>query len=64
MTALYLVMRKKLTTSMDPDRQSKDPCLAGVLDKGTFIVIMQILSLLREESGLEKRIKLLWSAIY
>ena len=50
---------------MDPDWQSKDPRPAGVLDWGTFIVIMQILSLLlREESGLEKRIKSLWSAIY
>ena len=51
-------------TLMGPDSQSKDPHLAGVLDRGTLVVIMQILSLVREESGLAKRIRSLWSAIY
>ena len=37
---------------------------AGVLDRGTIVVIMRILSLVREESGLAKRTRLLWSAIY
>ena len=49
---------------MGPDPQSKDPRPAGVLDRDTFIVIMQILSLVREESGLAKRTRSLWSAIY
>ena len=49
---------------MGPDSQSKDPCPAGVLDRGTLVVIMRILSLVREESGLVKRIRSLWSAIY
>ena len=49
---------------MDPDSQSKDPHLVGVLDMGTLVIIMQILSLVREESGLAKRIISLWSAIY
>ena len=49
---------------MGPDSWSKDPRPAGVLDKGTLVVIMQILSLVREESGLAKKIRLLWSAIY
>ena len=49
---------------MDPDSQSKDLHPAGVLDKGTLVVIMEILSLVREESGLAKIIRLLWSAIY
>ena len=49
---------------MGPDSQSKDPRLAGVLDRGTLVVIMQILSLVREESELAKRIRLLWSAIF
>ena len=40
------------------------PHPAGVLDRGTLVVIMPILSLVREESGLAKRIRLLWSAIY
>ena len=43
---------------MGPDWQSKDTCLAGVFDKGTLIVIMQILSLVREESGLAKENKI------
>ena len=37
---------------------------AGVLDRETLVVIMRILSSVREESGLAKRIRLLWSAIY
>ena len=49
---------------MDPDLQNKDPRPAGGLDRETLVVIMQILSLVREESGLAKRIRLLWSAIY
>ena len=49
---------------MGPDSQSKGPCLAGVLVRGTLVVIMRILSLVREESGLAKRIRLLWNAIY
>ena len=49
---------------MSPDSQSKEPSPAGVLDRGTLVVIMQILSLATEESGLAKRIRLLWSAIY
>ena len=49
---------------MGPDSQSRDPRPAGVLDRGTLAVIMRILSLVREESGLAKRIRLLWSAIY
>ena len=42
---------------MGPDSQSKDPRPAGVLDKGTLIVIMRILSLVREGSGLARRIR-------
>ena len=49
---------------MGRDLQSKDPRLAGVLDRGTMVVIMQILSLVREESGIAKRIRSFWSAIY
>ena len=49
---------------MGPDSQSKDPRPVGVLNRGTLVVIIQILSLVTEESGLAKRIKLLWSAIY
>ena len=37
--------------------QSKDPHPAGILDRGTLVVIMQILVLVREESGLAKRIR-------
>ena len=44
--------------------QSKDPCLAGVLDRVTLAIIMRILSVVREESRPAKRIRLLWSAIY
>ena len=61
MSELCLVMR--LMMQMGPDLQSKDPRPAGVLDRGTFVVVMQILSLVREESGLVKRIRSLWSAI-
>ena len=43
---------------------SKGSHPAGVLDGGTLVVIMQILSLVTEESRLGKRIRLLWSAIY
>ena len=46
------------------DSQSKDPHPAGVLDMRILVVIMRILSLVREESGLAKRIRSLWSAIY
>ena len=49
---------------MGPNSQSKDPRSAGVLDRGTLVVIMQIMSLVREKSGLAKRIRSLWSAIY
>ena len=49
---------------MSPNSQSKDPRPAGVLDRGTLVVIMRILSLVREQSGLARRIRLLWSAIY
>ena len=49
---------------MGPDSQSKDPHPAGVLDRGTLVLIMWILSLVREESGLAKRIRSLQSAIY
>ena len=49
---------------MGPDSQSKDPRPAGVFNRGKLVVIMPILSLVREESGLVKRIRLLWSAIY
>ena len=48
---------------MVPDLQSKDPHPAGVLDIGT-LVVMRILSLVREENGLAKRLRSLWSAIY
>ena len=49
---------------MGPDSQSKDLRPAGVLDRRTLVVIMRILSLVREDSGAAKRIRLLWSAIY
>ena len=49
---------------MAPEWQSKDPRPAGVLDKVTLVIIMQILSLVRDEKGLAKRIRSLWSAIY
>ena len=49
---------------MGPDSQSKDPRPTGVLDRGTLVVIMRILSLVTEGSGLAKRTRFLWSAIY
>ena len=49
---------------MGPDSQSKDPRTAGVIDSGTLVVIMKILSLLKEKSELAKRIRSLRSAIY
>ena len=49
---------------MSIDWQSKDPCPTGVLDRGTMVIIMPILSLAREKNGLVRRIKLLGSAIY
>ena len=49
---------------MGPDSKSKDPRLEGVLDTGTLVVIMRILTLVRDKSGLAKRIRSLWSAIY
>ena len=38
--------------------------IIGVLDRRTLVVIMRIMSLVSEESGLAKRIRSLWSAIY
>ena len=53
---------------MGPDTQSKGTRPAGVLYRGTsvvvVVVIMRILSLVSEGSGLAKRIRSLWSAIY
>ena len=49
---------------MDSDSHSNDPPPAGVLDRRALVVIMPVLSLVREESGLGKRIRSLWSAIY
>ena len=46
------------------DSQSKDPRPADVLDRGTLLVIMRFLSLVREESALAKKIRSLWSATY
>ena len=51
----------KQTTEMGPNSQSKDPRPAGVLDRGKLVIIMQILPLVRGESELAKRIRLLWS---
>ena len=39
---------------MGPDPQSKDPRSAAVLDRGTMVVIIRILSLVKEESGLAR----------
>ena len=47
---------------MGLDSQSKDPRLAGVLNRGKLVVIMRILSLVREENELAKRTRSLWSA--
>ena len=49
---------------MGPNLQSMDSRLAGVLNKGTLVVTMQILSLVSEGSGLARRIRLYWSAIF
>ena len=49
---------------MDPESQSKDPRPTGVLERGTLVIIMRILSLVSKGSGLTKRIRSLWSAIY
>ena len=49
---------------MGPDSQSRNPLPAGVLDRETLVVIMRLLLLVREESGLAQRIRLTWSAIY
>ena len=49
---------------MGSNSQGKNPRTAGALDRGTLVVIMQIQSLVREEIGLVKRIRLLWSTIY
>ena len=49
---------------MGPDSQSKDLPPGGVPDRETLVFIMRILSLVREESGLAKKIRSLWSAIY
>ena len=50
---------KQIETSdvMDPDLQSRDPRSAGVVDRGTLVVIMQILSVVSKGSGLAKRIR-------
>ena len=39
---------------MGPGSQSKDPHPTGVLDRGTLVVIVQIMSLVREESRLAR----------
>ena len=41
---------------MGPDSQSKDSRLAGVLDRGTLVVIMRMLSLVRERTSQENKI--------
>ena len=40
------------------------PLSGRFLDRGTLVVTMGILLLVREESGLAKRVRSLWSAIY
>ena len=52
------------SNEMRLDSQSKDPRLASVFNRGTWIIIMRILSSVREESGIAKRIRSLWSANY
>ena len=49
---------------MGPNSMTKDPRLAGVLNRETLVVIMQIVSLVREESRLAKSIRSLQSAMY
>ena len=39
---------------MGSDSQSKDPRLEGVLDRGTLVVIMRILTLVKEDSGIAR----------
>ena len=40
------------------------PSSSGCSQQGTLVVIMRSLSVVREESRLDKRIRLLWSAVY
>ena len=47
-----------------PTHRARGPHLANLLSRGTFVVIMQILLLVSEGSGLANRIRLLWSAVY
>ena len=42
---------------MSPGCQIKDPHPAGILDRGTLVVIMRILSLVSEGSGLARRVR-------
>ena len=49
---------------MGSDSQRENRHLGVVLDRGTLVVIMRILSFVREESGPAKRTRSLWSAIY
>ena len=51
-------------TEIGPHLQSKDPHLTGVFDRGILVVIMQVLSLVSKGSGLAKRIRLSWNAVY
>ena len=46
------------------ESQSKGLHLTGVHDRGTLVVIIRILPLVREGTGLAKRMRSLWSAIY
>ena len=41
---------------MGPNSQSKDPCQPGVFDRGTLVIIMQILPLVSEKKGLHARL--------
>ena len=53
------------TNNMNGSRLAEQgPRPAGVLDRGTLVVIIRILSFVREESGLAKRIRSLWIATY
>ena len=49
-----------MATLMGPDSHSNFPRPAGVLNRETLVVIMRILSLVREESRLAKRVRSLW----
>ena len=42
---------------MGPNSQSKNPRPVCILDRGTLVIIIRILSLVREESGLTKRME-------